>query len=669
MQVSVNGLQGYRQLLASPLSLAANLLLVDPSGLGGMHCKARVSAWRSSFITKIRTLALALGPVIDLPVQAEERSLMGGLDWATSLHDGRLRFDAGLLERAHGGLLQIAMAERLSPQVAGLIAQSLDRRGFDQGYGLSMSFKDLNLGIMLLDEAMEDESAAPQVLCTRLAFSISEEALRSQPLSLLTASQIAKARIKLGKLQADRLRLEAGRHAKAEALLQPMLQPMWQPSMMMPEITEAAMRFGIDDLRLPLFALRGYRALEAIKDVLVSDRRRTGFDKAQSDEALGAIFGLIYVPRATRLPPLMAEQSPQNTEQSPENTEQHSHSHESSADDLNDQQVNRGAEDRSPGHAQQDRRLQADLDQHAQTAETRLEPLLAIAVESAQALLPPGLLASHALADTARSRSREGASGRSSSWAQAGLRGHSLGSRAGRPGSGARLHLMATIRAAVPWQRLRDWQLTPASESVAPLLRIEGSDLRVHRFAHREQLTSLFVVDASGSAALHRLAEVKGAVELLLADCYVRRDQVAVIAFRQEQAQLLLPPTRSLTRAKRQLRALPGGGGTPLAHALSLSARLISLWRRSGQSIQAIVLSDGKANIDLQGRPGRARAMEDALKEAGRLRQLASQGLRLTWVDTAPRPTAEARSMAQLMAARYLTLPHAHAKGLFALAS
>ena len=90
-------------------------------------------------------------------------------------------------------------------------------------------------------------------------------------------------------------------------------------------------------------------------------------------------------------------------------------------------------------------------------------------------------------------------------------------------------------------------------------------DFRMTRFQQRTRTTTIFVVDASGSSALNRLAEAKGAVELLLADCYVRRDQVALLAFRGKEAELLLPPTRSLVRAKRSLAGLPGGGGTPLA--------------------------------------------------------------------------------------------------------
>ena len=98
--------------------------------------------------------------------------------------------------------------------------------------------------------------------------------------------------------------------------------------------------------------------------------------------------------------------------------------------------------------------------------------------------------------------------------------------------------------------------------------RCARSDLRITRLQQRAATATLFVVDASGSSALHRLAEAKGAVELLLAECYVRRDQVGVIAFRGRGAEVLLPPTRSLVRAKRSLAALPGGGGTPLAAGL-----------------------------------------------------------------------------------------------------
>ena len=146
-------------------------------------------------------------------------------------------------------------------------------------------------------------------------------------------------------------------------------------------------------------------------------------------------------------------------------------------------------------------------------------------------------------------------------------------------------NIVETLRAAAPWQRLRRRERGPRHGN-----RSAADRGARRRFSHHapassgRETTTIFVVDASGSAALHRLAEAKGAVELLLADCYVRRDQVALIAFRGRGAELLLPPTRSLARAKRSLAELPGGGGTPLAAAIDAAAALADAARRKGQT-------------------------------------------------------------------------------------
>jgi len=187
---------------------------------------------------------------------------------------------------------------------------------------------------------------------------------------------------------------------------------------------------------------------------------------------------------------------------------------------------------------------------------------------------------------------------------------------------------------------------------------VRPEDFRIARFRQRAQTTSIFVVDASGSAALHRLAEAKGAVELLLADCYVRRDRVALVAFRGQRAELMLPPTRSLVRAKRSLAGLPGGGGTPLAAGIDMAVELAASLARRGDTPVLVLLTDGRANVSRNGSGGRAAAEADALA-ASRAVKLA--GFAALLIDTSPRPELQAERIATAMGARYLPLPHADA--------
>jgi magnesium chelatase subunit D len=237
------------------------------------------------------------------------------------------------------------------------------------------------------------------------------------------------------------------------------------------------------------------------------------------------------------------------------------------------------------------------------------------------------------------------------------LRGRPLGARRGDPRAGARLALIDTLRAAAPWQPLRR-----AAQGGDPRrVRVRPDDFHVMRYRQRTQTTTIFVVDASGSSALNRLAEAKGAVELLLADCYVRRDQVAVISFRGPGAEVLLPPTRSLVRAKRGLAGLPGGAGTPLASALDAAVALAEQVRRAGHTPTVVLLTDGQANIARDGTPGRERAEADALTAARRLRSAAVTTL---FVDISPRSNPKAAKLAAEMGARYLPLPHADARRL-----
>src|SRR5208337_3984393 len=263
--------------------------------------------------------------------------------------------------------------------------------------------------------------------------------------------------------------------------------------------------------------------------------------------------------------------------------------------------------------------------------------------------------------------------GKSGSERSNAARGRPAGVRRGEPRPGSPMSLIETLRSAAPWQRLRRGELAhlhgqahandeelPKGRSIAKV-EVRSDDFRVKRLKARSQTATIFAVDASGSTAMQRLAETKGAIELLLAECYIRRDQVALIAFRGKTAELLLPPTRSLTRAKRSLAALAGGGGTPLASGINAAAALALNVRRRGISPLIVFLTDGRANVTVEGKPGRDRAQNDASIAGRRLR---AEGIATMLVDTSPRPELQAERLAQQMAARYVPLPYANAAAI-----
>jgi magnesium chelatase subunit D len=378
-------------------------------------------------------------------------------------------------------------------------------------------------------------------------------------------------------------------------------------------LIEVAEGLGIGDTRALRFAWRMAQ---------INAARRQGTQVSEAD--LTRAIGMTLLPRATRFP--------QTAEPPPEAEESTDHP---SHDDAQ-------PEDSQTPHNQ-------DLPPP--------DMLLAASLAS----LPADVLDRLMLqAQSQRSPSAQGHSGELRRNLQ---RGRPLPARAGRPGDQARLDVLATLRHAAPRQRLRSQPQADPGQVTPRRVLLRGEDFHTKRYQQHSPTCLILALDASGSAAMQRLAQAKGAVELLLAQSYARRDSVCVIGFRGARAECLLPPTRSLVRAKRALAGLPGGGGTPLAHALQLAWQQARLLRREGQTPLLVVLSDGRANVTLQGLGGRQQAHSEAQAMAQRWAQSGQAAL---WIDTAPQPEALARQLAQSLNARYLPMPHVQSQRLAA---
>ncbi|KPF69497.1 hypothetical protein IP84_04975 [beta proteobacterium AAP99] len=569
--------------------LAAQVFALDPAGCGVVVVRAQAGPVRERWLAVLQSL-LPGQRLRRLPLHTTQDRLLGGLDLAATLQQGRPIVQRGVLAETDGGVLLVPMAERMPRAMVSSLVGVLDSGEIvTETEGVSMR-TPCHLGVVLLDESQAEGDGLAAVLLERASLvidlsTVSMTELHGEHLDVMDAADSACIRPRVGFVQVGDDEAEAA--------------------------CAIATGLGLQSLRAPLQTLRVARLLTA----LIGER-------AVDAAALKQAVQLSLLLRATRVPQLPPSEDELQDESPPEPPAQHS------------------ADDPPPS---------------ADAPEREVGELPDQVLEAAVADLPADLLARLKLNEL-RLRQR-GSAGRAGALQRVAQRGRSVGTRRGDPRQGLRLHLIDTLRAAAPWQRVRQ------TASARPGVQVRPQDFRVHRYQQRRETTTVFLVDASGSAALHRLAEAKGAVELMLAECYVRRDRVAVLAFRGKGAEVLLPPTRSLVRAKRSLAGLPGGGGTPLASGLLAAAEMTDALRRQGQSVVLVVLTDGRANVGRSGQPGREQAFKDALDAAA---VLAEQKLAALVVDTSPQPQALAEQLADRMQAAYLPLPHARSNDLSA---
>jgi magnesium chelatase subunit D len=588
----------------------AALFAVDPVGLGGVAIRSPACENRDQWLALLRSLLPTQTPLRRVPLNISDTALLGGLDLGATLQAGKPIALQGLLSQANGGVLVLAMAERMTLSSAARFGSVLDTGMVAlQRDGLDTSAR-ASLGLVALDEGASDDEQMPASLADRLAFRLLMGAQDEDEAGPdWTAQEVLNARQRLSQVTIDDEAVQA--------------------------LCAAALALGIDSLRASVFAVRVARAAAALAG-----------SNTVEEEHTGVAARLVLAPRATRLPPAAP----------PENEAQDTPAENQAPPEPSPEPP---AEPDSPD-AENKNESNADGDQE-ETQDEDLglpENLAELVLEAAQAAIPAGLLASLKIGQLQRAKTPT--SGSAGALQKNALRGRPVGARKGEPRAGQRINVLETLRAAAPWQKLRQRQQA-LSDGQKQRIVVRKEDFHVTRFRQSGQTTTVFVVDASGSSALNRLAEAKGAVELLLADCYVRRDSVAVLAFRGQTAELILPPTRSLARAKRSLAGLPGGGGTPLAHAIDASMLLADQLRKKGETPILVLLTDGKGNISRDGRPGRAQAAKDALAAATEMRL---RGFSSLLVDTSPQAQDAAKNLAKAMGAQYLALPYAGANSL-----
>jgi magnesium chelatase subunit D len=592
----------------------ALLLLAANPALGGVAMAATVGSGKSTLARAFATLLPAGAPFVELPLNATEDRMIGGLDLEATLTTGQRVVERGLLARADGGVLYVDGLNRLDGGCVAHLLEAMaggvvrvEREGlsarhparfvligtYDTGDGdVRRSLLD-RLGLIVPFAPQGDARLRAEVMRAHLG-SAADSADEVEVLREL----IAAARAQLPSVVIRDEQIEA--------------------------LAQTALSLGVEGNRADVFAVQAALAKAAL------DGRG-----AVDDDDLRLAVRLTLLPRATRLPEEPAQDQP--PQQAPQ------------AQTRSDER---------PDRPEDDALVEAPEEQ-------RIEDLL---LSAATAELPEHLLAlPFAMQRRGGSGSRGAAlndkRGRFVAAAEGALRGH-------------RIALLPTLLAAAPWQRTRRAERAALPPTyICPPVRLDlrPADIRIKRFRDKAGMLYIFVVDASGSMALNRMREAKGAAIRLLQDAYVHRDQVALIAFRGAQAQVLLAPSQSVERAKRELDVLPTGGGTPLAAALLAAWETARLARSRGVAQATVVLmTDGRANVAwgasrpaaAKGDAGAAAGKDEIRREieslAGVLR---ADGVNAVVIDTQANylSRGEAPRLAQWLGGRYVYLPNAKA--------